>query len=385
MVIRIASYNVENLFSRPKAFNLPTWSDGKPIVEAYQRLNTLFNKASYSTQDKNKMKELMVQLDLYRIRQNGAIRRLRSTNPKWAWFRKNKGSFDKEPADKSKDVEIIANGRADWIGWVELAREATNEIGTRMTARVITDMNADIIGIVEAEDRPSLVRLNSALLNDLYKHIMLIDGNDTRGIDVGIMTKSGLELRAIRSNVDLEDSTGLVFGRDCPEYEVVTNNGVSIFVLVNHFKSQSGGGGKKRERQAKAVRKIAKRLIDEGKHVVVLGDFNEGPKSGATKAENLGPLYTANRLLDCYALAGFDVGQRPGSFDSCGLRNRLDYIFISKSLEPAFLGGEVFRKGLWGTRKTRPNKWDTYPDMTDSTHQASDHAALVIELDPAQL
>ena len=385
MAIRIASYNVENLFSRPKAFNLPTWAEGKPIVAAYQQLTTLFNKPTYSSQDKRRMKELMVQLDLYRVRQNGTVFRVRSPNPRWAWLRKNRGSFDKQPADTSKNVEIVAKGRADWIGWVELAREATDEVGTRMTAKVIKEVDADIIGIVEAEDRPSLVRLNSALLDGLYKHVMLIDGNDSRGIDVGIMEKKGFELRAVRSNVDLEDAIGVVFGRDCPEYEVVTKNGASIFVLANHFKSQSGGGGDKRLRQAKAVRAIAKRLIDEGKHVVVLGDLNEGPKTGTARAENLQPLYTANRLLDCYSLSKFDVGKRPGTFDSCGLRNRLDYIFISRSLEPAFVGGEVFRKGLWGTRKTRPDKWKTYPEMTDSTHQASDHAALVIELDPAKL
>jgi hypothetical protein len=40
----------------------------------------------------------------------------------------------------------------------------------------------------------------------------------------------------------------------------------------------------------------------------------------------------------------------------------------------------VFRKGLWGTRKTRPTDWDIYPEMTNGTEQAADHAAVFVDL-----
>jgi hypothetical protein len=39
------------------------------------------------------------------------------------------------------------------------------------------------------------------------------------------------------------------------------------------------------------------------------------------------------------------------------------------------------RRGLWGTRVTRPDRWDTYPEMASSAHQASDHAAIIARLD----
>jgi len=42
------------------------------------------------------------------------------------------------------------------------------------------------LGLVEAEDRPSLLRFNRDLLGGLYRHVMLVDGNDDRGIDVAI-------------------------------------------------------------------------------------------------------------------------------------------------------------------------------------------------------
>ena len=380
-MVRIASYNVENLFARPKAFVPQNWSEGRPILDAYHRASDLMAKDTYGQADRQEMKDLLVQLDIYSRNSAGAIRRKRSPDPRWAWLRKNRGTFDSEPTDTSQDIEITASGRGAWIGWLELAVAQINEAGTRTTARAIAEVNADIMAVVEAEDRPSLVRFNKELLNGLYKHVMLVDGNDERGIDVGILTKPGFEIRSIRSHVDARDDIGIIFSRDCAQYEIATPGGQTIHVLVNHFKSQSGGGGAKRKRQAAEVRRIADRLAAEGKHAVVLGDLNEGPATTGSPAENLAPLLENNSpLVDCFSLPGFDPGPKPGTFDTCSLRNRFDYIFLTHSLVPSFQGGGLFRKGLWGSRATRPTAWDTYPEMTQSVQQASDHAVVSVDL-----
>jgi len=380
-MVRIASYNVEYLFARPKAFNPLDWSEGRPILDAYHRESTLIAKNSYSHSDKEEMRDLLVELDIYSRNSQGAIRRKRSPNPRWAWLRKNRGAFDREPEDTAQDVEITADGRGSWIGWVELATAPTNEVGTRMTARAIQDVNADIIAVVEAEDRPSLARFNKELLNGIYDHVMLVDGNDERGIDVGIMTKTGFDIKSIRSNVDARDGTGIIFSRDCAQYEIDTPTGNTVHVLVNHFKSQSGGGGARRRRQAEEVRRIVDGLVAQGQRVALLGDLNEGPASAGSQAENLAPLFGNNGpLVDCYSLQGFQAGPRPGTFDTCSLRNRFDYILLTQNLVPSFLGGGLFREGLWGSRATRPTAWSTYPGITRSGEQASDHAVIYVDL-----
>lgn len=380
-MVTIASFNVENLFVRPKAFNTSNWSDAERVLKAYQEISTLIQKASYSENEKTRIRDLLIELDIYAKSATGAIRRKQTLNPKWAWLRKNRGEFDREPPDKSQSVQITAEGRDDWIGWIELAKEPVDETATRMTARVIQDVGADIIGIVEAEDRPSLKRFNRDLRGGLYRHVMLVDGNDDRGIDVAIMTRAGFEIESIRSNVDKVDDHGTIFSRDCAQYNVLTPSGACIHVLVNHFKSQSGGGGLKRKRQAMAVRKIVDSLIQQGEHVIVLGDLNEGPATVNSQAPNLASLFDNNSpMIDCYSLPGFDVGHRPGTFDTCGLRNRLDYIFISQSLRPHYASGRIFRKGLWGGRTTRPTAWETYPEISASREGASDHSAVVIDL-----
>lgn len=377
--VRIAGYNVENLFARPRAFDRADWSAGQAALEAHAEFNALIAKLAYSAADRARMRDLLVVLDIYTLNGYGAVRRKETTSPRWAWLRKNRGSFDSQPNDTTKSVEITAIGREDWIGWVELAVETTDEVATRLTAKVIVDVDADIIGVIEAESRPSLVRFNRDLVG-VYEHVILVDGNDDRGIDVGLMTKTGFDILNVRSHVDDTDDIGLVFSRDCADYEVQIPGGGTLHVLVNHFKSQSGGGGDRRERQAIRLREIVDDIVAAGEPAVVLGDFNEGQPDEHTPPPNLTPLFDPHGpLLACYDLPGFNAGPRPGTFDACGIRYRLDYIFVTKNLPPITSGG-LFRQGLWGTRKTRPTAWTTYPDMTTGHQQASDHAAIFISL-----
>jgi hypothetical protein len=49
-----------------------------------------------------------------------------------------------------------------------------------------------------------------------------------------------------------------------------------LHLLVNQFKSQSGGRTDKRRRQAREVRRIADGLVVDGQHAIVLSDLNEG-------------------------------------------------------------------------------------------------------------
>jgi hypothetical protein len=139
---------------------------------------------------------------------------------------------------------------------VELATEPINETTVDMTARVIHDVTADVLCVVEAENRPSLDRFNQERLLNPYDHVMLIDGNDTRGIDVGIMCTGQVEIVSMKSHVDAADPVAVgqhLFSRDCAQYESRLPSGATVWVLMNHFKSQSGGGGSKRARQAQAT------------------------------------------------------------------------------------------------------------------------------------
>jgi hypothetical protein len=43
------------------------------------------------------MRDLLVTLDIYYRNDRGAIRRKDTKSPRWAWLRKNRGTFDRQP------------------------------------------------------------------------------------------------------------------------------------------------------------------------------------------------------------------------------------------------------------------------------------------------
>ena len=79
-MIRIASFNVENLFARPKVFDLSDWNAGEPVLKAYEKVSALLQKAKYSATDKIRIRDLLVTLEIYTIdKKTKAIRRNQHT------------------------------------------------------------------------------------------------------------------------------------------------------------------------------------------------------------------------------------------------------------------------------------------------------------------
>ena len=66
-MIRIASFNVENLFARPKVFDLPDGNAGEPVLKAHEEVSALLQKASYSAADKIRIRDLLVMLEIYTV------------------------------------------------------------------------------------------------------------------------------------------------------------------------------------------------------------------------------------------------------------------------------------------------------------------------------
>ena len=148
--MRIALFNVENLFSRARVLNQDDWAEGKPILNDFSKLNAILVKDTYTDADKA---TILTSLDNLGLRD--------SDENKFVILRQNRGHLVKRPASGN---EVIANGRGDWIGWLALKTEAVNETATRMTAKVVKDVNADILAVVEAEDRVALSRFNKQAL-----------------------------------------------------------------------------------------------------------------------------------------------------------------------------------------------------------------------------
>ena len=367
--MRLASFNLENLFDRAKAFNQDTIAAGKVVLDKFGRLNKIFAEPTYSPTDKDAILAGLDDLGVLRDDNAGEFVRLRQ----------NRGKLLKRPT--SGPVEVVASGREDWIGWLELKTERVNEIATENTARVVHELNADVLGVIEVDNRVAVQRFNEQLLPPLdaapYPHVMVIDGNDDRGIDVGLLTR--FPVGTMRSHVDDTTEDGRVFSRDCPEYEILLPSGHKLLLLVNHFKSKGFGtqadSNARRLRQAARVREIYEARRKAGVNfIAVIGDFNDTPDS-----EPLAPLLAQESTLRDVSLhPKFKDDGRPGTFGNGSKSQKIDYILLSPKLFARVEHAEVFRKGVWGGKNG--DLFEHFPEMTRPVHAASDHAALFVDL-----
>lgn len=370
--MRLATFNVENMFDRAKAMNLPTWAEGKPILEDFNRLNELIQEPTYTVAIKSELLKFMK-------RHKGLL----STNKesKHIRLRDIRGKLFSKP--QNKPAEITANGRGDWIGWFELVTEPVKETATENTARIIGLLETDVLCVVEAENRVVLDRFNKDVLpkvgTEPFGHIMLIDGNDERGIDVGIMTKQEFRLVRMLSHVDDEDDEELIFSRDCAEYEIKTAQGNTLLLLVNHFKSKGFGvptaSAAKRFRQANRVRAIYEEYLASGyEYIAVVGDLNEVPDEYP-----MDPLIrNGSTMTDIMSHSKFQSDGRPGTHGNGTKSSKLDYILMSPKLSDKVIKGGIERRGVWGGKNG--TLFPHLPTMKKAEDAASDHAALWVDL-----
>lgn len=369
--MRLASYNIENLFERARVLSLETWGEGRKVLEAYAELTALTADATYSAATKGRMAALLKVLGIDK-RPDGKLVTLRETEGRLVAY---------SPVFEPR---ISAGGRRDWGGWIELRRGLVNELATRNAAQVIRDIKPDVIGLVEVESRRALLRFSQMTLPFVggapFDQILLIDGNDDRGLHLALMSRSGYRPGWIRSHADDQDNRGSrIFTRDCPEFSVWTPSGAVVWILVNHFKSKGAGEEEAtdaiRAKQAQAVRQIYERLRGEGaQNVAVIGDLNDQPSSFA-----LAPLLVDADLKDVSSHPAFKSDGHLGTFGRGTAKDKLDYILLSPALFARVSDGGIHRKGVWGPGKVPP--WEVYPEMRSSYDAASDHAAIWCDLD----
>jgi endonuclease/exonuclease/phosphatase family metal-dependent hydrolase len=374
--MRSASYNDENLIDRATVLSSSEWSDARPLLDAYTELTKLLQQQVYAAADKTAILRLLDTLGL-------------TASDETALFllRQNRGRLLRRSANGT--VTVVADGRGDWIGWLEMKRKTVTDLAVRHTAQVVHDVGADVLGVVEAEDRWALRHFNADQLAPLggriYGHVMLIDGNDERGIDVGLLTRGDLPIGCITSHVDDADLAGPVFSRDCAEFEIALGGGRTLVVMVNHFKSKGYGGREataRRKRQAQRVREIyEQRRADGFDLVAVVGDLNDHPASPALApllgSGGTGVAAKRSDLRDVSAFSGFDDLGRPGTYGTAAKTNKIDYILCSPALFATVTAAGMHRAGVW----TASGKWEMYPTLKREQDAASDHAAIWADLD----
>jgi endonuclease/exonuclease/phosphatase family metal-dependent hydrolase len=365
-MIRIASFNLENLFTRPSAMNSTTDEAGRQAIEDHATANQIVDKPIYTDADKAKLIELSNKYKWH----------FKSPPKTLVQLQKIRGRLFQKP--QNGDLKVVANGRDDWTGWFELLRDDISWIATYNTGRVIDAVKPDILIAVEVESRTTLERFNDQVLKSQfgfsYSHVMVIDGNDTRGIDVGILSNTPID--EIRSHVDDMIGTEKVFSRDCPEYDIVLPGGERIVILPNHLKSKRNGDDQasqdKRKAQAERAHNIALLALNRTPFVLLAGDFNDTPDSLALTSLFNDGFVDINDHPD-YPGVPTD---RPGTYGTALANNKIDYLLMSPALRGKLITTGIERRGSY-----HPSLWPHFDTVTKASEEASDHQLIWANFD----
>jgi len=156
-------------------------------------------------------------------------------------------------------IEYIPNTQANW-------NKKTYAIKLKNTARVIKDINADIIALQEIESLQALKDLRYTLKKAglYYQYFKIADKKNTT-IKVAILSKIPFVYTK-----ELTVTSSYKY-RNILEAKFKINH-QDLYLFVNHWKSKSGPESR-RIVSAKVLRKRIKELgVD--KNIVLLGDFN---------------------------------------------------------------------------------------------------------------
>ena len=255
--------------------------------------------------------------------------------------------------------------------------KAKDPSGTADIARRIREMNVDVLAVQEVEHIEILREFNRDHLGGLYPYVALIEGNDPRMIDVGVLSKLPLgPITSYQTATHPDAPQDRVFGRDLLAVRVLNAQGDKLLTLYNtHLKSHFvpfgqdpiGGAIKsnaRRRRQAETIARILSNEERRGAKFLLVGDMNDPPES-----PDLAPMLVVDgepllnglaAALETRASKPETPGQGPGPsttvwthrFNAPGaappVYELFDQVWLSKALAPRLLSAHIERRTKHG-------------------------------------
>lgn len=328
---------------------------------------------------------------------------------------------------------------ADFQRLEEARLIASTDDMRQLTALAVADTDADILCLQEVDNLDALKAFEYGylfrMMGEGYRQKYLMEGNDSRGIDVALMmrdrTRTGepIELVDIKSHArltyaDLDLFTAelealdykpqdRIFKRDCLEADL-SIGGVRFTLYVVHFKSMNGGRNgitgraashPVRLAEALAVRQLVSKRFGTSPssraNFAICGDMNDYRETLQISGDKRNgytftPATETLSAIDAFGADGFAenvVTRRPlddrwTHFHARGPEERhlaqLDYIWLSPHIANANRTAvpDIIRNGQPFRTIFPPGQVvERYPRVGWDRPKSSDHCPVVIELE----
>ena len=363
--MKIATFNIQNLFHRDKSqIEKPV---GKVFSDWISELDELMLQGNKSTGQHDRIKELLF------------LTGFEKSSPRpYAVLRRKAGFLYMKGLNQSVDNK--AAELTNWNGWIELQTVPISSKATENKARVIADVNPDILLLQEIEDRASLEDFNQLILPKLgckpYEHSFVIQGNEMNGLEMGILLRDGFKLDAVRShniNDVINDD-----GKSLIEYEITTPINEKIWLLNAYLQMQSKHkkrADKLRKNQVRRIAEVYNQLIAAGKFNVIIAGTFDAP----SYCNSLSPLIQNTDLKDITKHLSFEVDADDGK-DASYFRmgayrlgvniKQKDYMLFSPALFDKMKDSGLNRKAVWPEKRPQ---WSVYKSVANRNVAASAH------------
>ena len=180
--------------------------------------------------------------------------------------------FDLIDDPDKRDEEFALNGRKN-------VTQEIYDLKIKNSAEVLSDLDVDVLGLCEVENKTVLNDLNDVIEDKEYK-IIHYESPDERGIDNALLYDPKkfkvISSKPIRNILGGDDKT-----RDILYVEGTFNRNL-IHIFVNHWPSNYGGKEKsipKRNYTSKLLLSEIQKIneVEVEPNIILLGDFNEDP------------------------------------------------------------------------------------------------------------
>jgi len=362
--MKIATFNVQNLFHRDKS--LLDKPFGKMLSDWIKELDALMRKSGKTILEQDRIRELSFLIGFEK-----------SSPRPYAVLRRKAGFLFMKGIHHSNETK--ASSLTDWNGWIELQTLPVRPTATDNKARVIAEVNADILFLHEVEDRPSLEEFNQEVLPKFdcepYAHSFVIQSNEMKGLETAILLREGYTLNTIKKHLigGYSDQFGHLI-----EYEIITPTSVNLRVLAIYSTKHYADDKTNdiiRKSQMINIAEIYEALVTEGKtNVIITGTFN-----APSYCDSLSPLLQETDLRDITKHFSFeadcDEGDDASYFRLGAYRKGVnikqkDYLLLSPALFKRMTDSGLNRKAVYPNKRPQ---WSIYKTVTSKHNAASEH------------
>ena len=180
--------------------------------------------------------------------------------------------FDLIDDPNKRDDEFSLNGRKN-------VTKEVYDLKINNSAKVLFDLNVDVLGLCEVENINVLEDLNEAYKERNYK-IIHYDSPDERGIDNALMYDENqfsiIESRPIKNIIKKGDRTrDILYVKGLYDREL-------LHLFINHWPSNYGGKESAIPKRMSTANLLINEISmikeeDQDAEIILLGDFNENP------------------------------------------------------------------------------------------------------------